>query len=84
MGINNTEIYFTKMEGLGNDFIFIDDREERIGGHIDFSALSKKLCSRLFVIGADGIIIINDSKINDFKFTIYNSDGSQPQMCGNV
>ena len=77
------EINFTKMEGLGNDFIFIDDREESIGAKVNFSDLSKKLCSRRFGIGADGIIIINNSKLNDFKFTIYNSDGSQPQMCGN-
>ncbi|MCK5311227.1 MAG: diaminopimelate epimerase [Desulfobacteraceae bacterium] len=77
------KINFIKMEGLGNDFIFIDDREESIGAQVNFSELSKKICSRRFGIGADGIIIINDSKINDFKFTIYNSDGSQPQMCGN-
>ena len=77
------KIDFTKMEGLGNDFIFIDDRDDHIKKQIDFSVLAKKLCSRHFGIGADGIIIINDSKINDFKFTIYNSDGSRPQMCGN-
>jgi diaminopimelate epimerase len=77
------KIDFTKMEGLGNDFIFIDDREGDIEKQIDFSFLSKKLCSRHFGIGADGIIIINKSKSYDFKFTIYNSDGSQPQMCGN-
>ncbi len=77
------KIDFIKMEGLGNDFIFIDDREGDIKKHIAFSALSKKLCSRRFSVGADGIIIINNSKVDDFKFTIYNSDGSQPQMCGN-
>jgi len=77
------KIDFTKMEGLGNDFIFIDDREGYIEKQIDFSSLSKKLCSRHFGIGADGIIIINNSKLHDFKFTIFNSDGSQPQMCGN-
>lgn len=77
------KIDFTKMEGLGNDFIFIDDRDGSIKEQTDFSALAKKLCSRYFGIGADGIIIINNSKINDFKFTIFNSDGTQPQMCGN-
>ncbi len=77
------KIDFTKMEGLGNDFIFIDDRENDIKQYVDFPTLSKKLCSRRFGIGADGIIIINTSKVNDFKFIIYNSDGSQPQMCGN-
>ena len=77
------KIDFTKMEGLGNDFIFIDDIKGEIEKQIDFPSLAKKLCSRHFGIGADGIIIINNSKLNDFKFTIYNSDGSQPQMCGN-
>lgn len=77
------QIDFTKMEGLGNDFIFIDDRQGEIKKQIDFPALSKKLCSRHFGIGADGIIIIDNSNQYDFKFTIYNSDGSQPQMCGN-
>ena len=77
------EIDFTKMEGLGNDFIFIDDRDENIKPLVDFSSLSQKLCHRRFGIGADGIIIINNSKSNDYKFTIYNSDGTEPQMCGN-
>ena len=77
------KIDFIKMEGLGNDFILIDDREESIGAKVNFSDLAIRLCSRHFSIGADGIIIINNSKTDDFKFTIYNSDGSQPQMCGN-
>ncbi len=77
------KIEFTKMEGLGNDFLFIDDRKESIKKQADFSLLSKRLCSRHFGIGADGIVIISNSKKEDFKFTIYNSDGTQPQMCGN-
>jgi diaminopimelate epimerase len=77
------EINFTKMHGIGNDFVFIDDREEIIGNKINFSQLAKDLCSRHFGIGADGMIIINNSRLDDFKFTIYNSDGTQPQMCGN-
>ncbi len=77
------EIDFTKMHGLGNDFIFIDDRTGSIEQYTDFSFLARKLCPRHFGIGADGIIIINESERYDFKFTIYNCDGSESQMCGN-
>jgi diaminopimelate epimerase len=77
------KIDFAKMEGLGNDFIFIDDRDENIGKQVDSPDLAKRLCSRHFGIGADGIILINNSKSDDFKCTIYNSDGSEPEMCGN-
>jgi len=79
------EISFIKMEGLGNDFIILDDRDGKIKQHENYSALAKRLCSRHFGIGADGIILIlnSDSLDHDIKFMIYNSDGSQPQMCGN-
>jgi len=76
-------IDFVKMEGLGNDFIIMDDRDGKIQQHEEYSLLAKRLCSRHFGIGADGIILISDSKSHDIKFIIYNSDGSQAQMCGN-
>lgn len=77
------ELEFVKMEGLGNDFILLDDRPGHIREYIFYSALSKKLCSRHFGIGADGIILIMASNDHGIKFRIYNSDGSQAQMCGN-
>jgi len=77
------KINFTKMEGLGNDFIFIDDRDGIVGEQVDFPELSRKLCSRHFGVGGDGIITITESDTDDFNCTIYNSDGSQPEMCGN-
>ncbi|WP_457553650.1 diaminopimelate epimerase [Desulfobacula sp.] len=77
------EIEFIKMHGLGNDFIILDDRKEKIKQYKNYSALAKQLCSRHFGIGADGIILILDSLDHDIKFRIYNSDGSQAQMCGN-
>ncbi len=77
------EIKFAKMEGLGNDFIILDDRKGNIALHENYSALAKRLCSRHFGIGADGIILILDSHDHDIKYRIYNSDGSQAQMCGN-
>ncbi len=77
------ELNFSKMEGLGNDFILLNDRSGAIQKSIAYPELSKKLCSRNFGIGADGIILILDSNTADIRFRIYNSDGSEPQMCGN-
>lgn len=77
------EIEFVKMEGLGNDFIILDDRKGDIERHENYPELAKRLCSRHFGIGADGIILILESHDHDIKYRIYNSDGSQAQMCGN-
>ncbi len=78
------ELEFVKMHGLGNDFIIMDDRQGKIREYTEYSLLAEKLCSRHFGIGADGIILILESLDNhDIKFRIFNSDGSQPQMCGN-
>lgn len=77
------DIRFAKMEGLGNDFILLDDRKGTIGNAAGYDELSKQLCSRHFGIGADGIIAIGESETHDFTFTIFNSDGSRAQMCGN-
>ena len=77
------EVEFIKMEGLGNDFIILDDRDGKIEQHENYPALAERLCSRHFGIGADGIILILESMDHDIKFRIYNSDGSQAQMvCG--
>ena len=77
------ELEFVKMEGLGNDFILLDDRKGKIKQYSNYQVLAKRLCSRHFGIGADGIILILDSRDHVIKFKIFNSDGSQAQMCGN-
>jgi len=77
------EIAFVKMEGLGNDFILIDDRNGAIAKIRPYPELARALCSRHFGIGADGILLMLTSKTLDMRFYIYNSDGSQAQMCGN-
>jgi diaminopimelate epimerase len=79
------ELQFSKMEGLGNDFIMLDDRDGQIVSKISYPDLAEKLCSRHFGIGADGIILMLNAQddSHDIKFRIYNSDGSQAQMCGN-
>ncbi|MBP1889737.1 diaminopimelate epimerase [Clostridium moniliforme] len=73
---------FTKMQGIGNDFIFIEDLDNTLeSSEID---IAKKLCNRHFGIGADGLIIIRNSHKCDMKMTIINSDGSRANMCGNA
>ncbi|MFZ7103128.1 MAG: diaminopimelate epimerase [Peptococcaceae bacterium] len=72
---------FTKMHGLGNDFIIVNrfNEEQRQ----DYSALAAKLCDRHFGIGADGLILVLPSAEADIRMRIFNSDGSEPEMCGN-
>lgn len=74
-------IFFTKMQGIGNDFIIINNLEKNI--IYDYNKLSEYLCNRHFGIGADGIIVAEKSDIADFKMRIFNSDGSEAEMCGN-
>ena len=74
-------IFFTKMQGTGNDFIIIDNREKEIV--YTYSRLSEFLCNRKFGVGADGVIFIEKSSIADSKMRIFNLDGSEAEMCGN-
>ncbi|MBR1908907.1 diaminopimelate epimerase [bacterium] len=77
------KINFTKMNGLGNDFIILD-YEEYKKTCLPPDELAIKLCNRNFKIGADGLIIVNpDTKNADIAWIFYNSDGSAAQMCGN-
>ncbi|RPI36586.1 MAG: diaminopimelate epimerase [Nitrospiraceae bacterium] len=82
---------FTKMHGLGNDFVLIDCRENELSGldgrglinQARLSELSRKLCHRRFGIGADQVLLLYPSAIADFKMVIFNADGSEVEMCGN-
>jgi diaminopimelate epimerase len=75
-------MYFWKMHGLGNDYIVIDNREEKIGDK-QAAELAKRLCERRFSVGADGLLLVSNSKAGDVKMRIYNADGSEAEMCGN-
>ncbi|MBQ3311416.1 diaminopimelate epimerase [bacterium] len=78
-----SNIKFTKMNGLGNDFIILD-REEYEKTKSSPDELALKLCNRNFCIGADGLIIVNPNANNaDISWIFYNSDGTPAQMCGN-
>ena len=74
-------ISFAKYHGLGNDFIVIDDRQEIFP--IDDSALIAHLCHRRTGIGADGLILLQDSFKADYWMHIFNADGKEAEMCGN-
>lgn len=74
-------INFTKMQGTGNDFIIINNVQRKIT--YDYDKLSEYLCNRHFGIGADGVIFVEESSIADYKMRIFNSDGSEAEMCGN-
>jgi len=73
---------FWKMHGLGNDYIVIDNRDEQIRDQ-KLSVLAKKLCERRFSVGADGLLLVCNSDVADVKMRIFNSDGSEAEMCGN-
>lgn len=74
------KINFTKMHGLGNDFILIDCRDLDLP---ELSELSKRLCNRRLGIGADQMLLLYSSAIADFKMRIFNADGGEVEMCGN-
>lgn len=77
-------IYFTKMQGLGNDYLYINNLGGRNQiGKGKIAEFTRYLCNRNFGAGADGVILVKESKQADLKMEIYNADGSQAQMCGN-
>jgi len=71
---------FTKMEGIGNDYIYINGFEEKVS---DPAALSVRMSRQHFGCGSDGLILILPGDIADFKMEMYNNDGSYSEMCGN-
>lgn len=75
------EFKFSKWHGLGNDFVIVNGFTEKIE---DYKTTAIKVCDRHFGVGADGLVIIIPSEIADFRMRIFNSDGSEAEMCGNV
>lgn len=73
---------FTKMQGCGNDYIYINGMQEKIPQE-EKPTLVRQLSDRHFGIGGDGVIFINASTEADFEMEMYNADGSRAQMCGN-
>ncbi len=71
---------FTKMHGLGNDYVYVDARAEHIENPTD---IARKISDRHTGIGSDGLIIIHPSSVADVRMEMYNADGSRGRMCGN-
>ena len=72
---------FTKMHGAGNDYIYVNCFKEHL---TDINSVAKKVSDRHFGIGSDGLVLICPSDKADFRMDMYNSDGSQAEMCGNA
>lgn len=72
---------FTKWQGAGNDFVIVNGFKNTIA---DYEEAAIAVCDRHFGIGADGLVLILPSDVADFKMRIFNSDGSEAEMCGNV
>lgn len=74
------KLNFTKMVGSGNDFIVVELKNLKTK---ELKNLAKNMCDRKFGIGADGMLVIEKSRIADIKMRIFNADGSEAEMCGN-
>jgi diaminopimelate epimerase len=73
---------FWKMHGLGNDYVVVDNRDQKVADS-EAAGLAKTLCERRFGVGADGLLLVSNSSVADVKMRIFNSDGSEAEMCGN-
>ena len=71
---------FTKMHGLGNDYVYVNCFEQELK---DPAQLSMIISDRHFGVGSDGLILVLPSKVADCRMRIFNADGSEAQMCGN-
>jgi diaminopimelate epimerase len=80
--LGNNRIPFDKMHGGGNDFVLVDHRAGFIPEAAQ-SGFARRVCVRQTGVGADGLILIEDSATADFRWRFYNADGSEPEMCGN-
>ena len=74
-------VKFTKMQGLGNDYIYINCFEEKVDHP---SELAVRISDRHFGIGSDGLVLIRPCETADFEMKMYNADGSEAEMCGNA
>jgi diaminopimelate epimerase len=83
MAKSKGKIEFYKMSGSGNDFIIIDNMDLSLNVG-DLPSFARNVCQRKISVGADGLLLIEPSKLADFKWQFFNSDGSMAEMCGNA
>jgi diaminopimelate epimerase len=75
---------FTKLHGCGNDYLFVDcTRGSKLPGSPEIPAITRYLANRHTGVGSDGVILICNDRLVDFRMEMYNADGSRAQMCGN-
>ncbi|MCK4224053.1 MAG: diaminopimelate epimerase [candidate division Zixibacteria bacterium] len=76
------KIKFTKMQALGNDYIYVDCFKQKLA-KATLPHLAKKICDRHFGVGADGLILVAPGRAYKFRMIFYNPDGTEAEMCGN-
>ncbi|MDQ1317357.1 MAG: diaminopimelate epimerase, partial [Candidatus Poribacteria bacterium] len=74
-------IAFAKLSGAGNDFVVIDNRQNVVPDNL--SEFIVKVCAHRLSVGADGVLLVENSNVADFKMRYYNSDGGEAETCGN-
>ena len=72
---------FTKMQGIGNDYVYVNGFEERVDSP---GELARKISNRNFGVGSDGLVLILPSASADVRMRMFNADGSEAEMCGNA
>src|SRR5215510_2439457 len=72
---------FTKMHGIGNDYVYVNCFEEKLPGYP--AALARVIADRHYGVGGDGLILICPSERGDARMRMFNADGSEAEMCGN-
>jgi diaminopimelate epimerase len=73
---------FWKMHGIGNDYIVVDNRDEKLR-EANIVNFARQVCQRRFSVGADGLLLVYNSDIADVKMRMFNPDGTEAEMCGN-
>lgn len=81
--MNLKGLKFSKMHGIGNDFVIIDESNEELIPEVDKAEACRFLCHRNFGVGGDGVLFITPSNIADIGYRMFNPDGSEAEMCGN-
>ena len=78
------EITFTKMVGTGNDFLIVDAVHHQLGRlKTAWPRVARAMCERHYGIGADGVLVLERSRIADVTMRIFNANGTEAEMCGN-